>query len=89
MVSQKKKSGLSSFNKDMLFAHFLVPHHEILSEEEVKSLLKSLKIKNKIFLPHISKDDPVVIAINGKVGDVLRIERKEPEKTTYYRVVVS
>jgi DNA-directed RNA polymerase subunit H len=90
VASPKKKNDTSGLiKKEELFAHFLVPKHEIVAEKEIDSLLKSLNIANKLLLPHISKDDVVVVSVGAKEGDVLKIDREEPTgKTTYFRVVV-
>ena len=90
VASPKKKSDVSgSIKTEDLFAHFLVPKHEIVPEKEINSLLKSLKIESKLLLPHISKDDATVAALGAKEGDVLKIDRDEPTgKSTYYRLVV-
>ena len=76
-------------NKE-LFEHFLVPKHEILSEDEVKELLKKYNV-TKDKLPKILVTDPAVKAIGAKVGDVIKIERESPTAgiSYYYRVVVS
>ncbi len=71
-----------------ILKHELVPHHEILSEEEVEKLLKTYNIK-KEQLPRIRIDDPVAKAINAKEGDVIKIIRKSPTAgiSVAYRVV--
>ncbi len=71
-----------------ILKHKLVPHHEILKEEEVEKLLKTYGIK-KEQLPKILIDDPVVKAINAKEGDVIKIVRKSPTAgvSVAYRVV--
>lgn len=91
VASSKKKSDINAFKKEELFANLMVPKHEIISEKEVKDLLKKLKIEKTNLLPHISKDDPVVVSIGAKVGDVLKIDRKNAStgESTYYRVVVA
>jgi len=71
-----------------ILKHKLVPHHEILKEEEVEKLLKTYGIK-KEQLPKILIDDPVAKAINAKEGDVIKIVRKSPTAgvSVAYRVV--
>jgi len=71
-----------------ILKHELVPHHEILEEEEVEKLLKIYNIK-KEQLPRILIDDPVVKAIKAKEGDVIKIVRKSPTAgvSVMYRVV--
>ena len=67
--------------------HILQPKHFKLSEKEAQVLLQKLNI-SRSQLPKILSMD---IALEGKfaVGDIVKIERKEEDKTTtYYRVVV-
>ena len=67
--------------------HILQPKHSKLSEKDTDELLKKLNI-SKAQLPKIlSTDAALPEGIN--VGDVIKIERKEGDKThTYYRVIV-
>mgnify|MGYP000244581382 CR=1 FL=1 len=71
-----------------ILKHKLVPHHEILKEEEVEKLLKTYGVK-KEQLPKMLIDDPVAKAINAKEGDVIKIIRKSPTAgvSIAYRVV--
>jgi len=72
-----------------ILKHSLVPHHEILSEEEVEKLLKTYNIK-KSDLPQMLDTDPVAKAIGAKEGDVVKIVRSSPtagESVAYRRVV--
>jgi len=71
-----------------LLNHVLVPKHEILSEEEVESLLKEFGIKKEQF-PLIKLNDPVVVALDTEEGQVLRITRKSitAGESVYYRRV--
>jgi DNA-directed RNA polymerase subunit H len=65
--------------------HKLVPKHRILSEKE--ELLKKYNVSLDK-LPKILITDPVVKALNAKIGDVIEIERDfEGFKSIYYRVV--
>lgn len=70
-------------------SHRLVPKHILLSEKEKEELLKKYGITLKE-LPRILSSDPMVKALNAKVGDVIKIIRKSPtaEVSEYYRVVV-
>ena len=70
--------------------HSLVPKHEVLSEEDVKSLLEEFSIA-KGQLPKILVTDPVIKKIKGDVGDVVRVTRasKTAGKALVYRVVVA
>ncbi len=68
--------------------HALQPQHTKLKEEEAEKLVKELNISTSQ-LPKIKVIDPA-LDDSFKVGDVVKIERKDPEsgKTIiYYRVV--
>jgi len=69
--------------------HILVPKHEILSDEEVKELLKILGI-SKEQLPKIKSTDPIIKEIGAKPGDVIKITRESltAGKSVFYRLVV-
>ncbi len=73
-----------------ILEHEMVPKHKILNEEEKKELLEKYKIKIKD-LPRISIKDPAIMAIEGKIKDVIEITRESSTagETRYYRVVVS
>ena len=67
--------------------HVLNPKHIKLKEKEVKDILEKFNI-SKAQLPRIFSDDPG-LPEKYNVGDVIKIERKEGDKThLYYRVVV-
>ena len=66
--------------------HILQPKHTRLKQEELKKLLASYNI-SVAQLPKIKHDDPV-LPEGFHPGEVVKIERKEGDKTnTYYRVV--
>jgi len=69
--------------------HKLVPKHIILNEKEKEEVLKKYSISSQ-HLPKIILSDPVIKAINGQVGDVVKIIRKSQTagQSIYYRVVV-
>tara|TARA_Y100000310_G_C20579992_1_gene762485 strand:- start:606 stop:836 length:231 start_codon:yes stop_codon:yes gene_type:complete len=74
-------------NTDIL-KHFLVPEHTILSEDEKQKLLGDLDISD-VQLPVIGAKDPVVLAINAKVDDIVKIIRiGKTQKYVFYRRVV-
>ena len=75
--------------KRSILDHVLVPKCRILSEEEVKELLKRYGV-SKDALPKILSDDPVVRELGAKKGDVIEFIRNSPisGKSIYYRVVV-
>ena len=58
-----------------LFEHEFAPAHEILTEDEVASLLSKYSCE-KICLPKIRYTDAAVKYLGAKPGDVLRIKRK-------------
>lgn len=76
-------------SKIRLQDHILVPKHELLTEEEAKRVLETLKLK-KEQLPKIKVDDPIAREIGAKVGDIVRIERESPTsgRSIVYRLVV-
>jgi DNA-directed RNA polymerase subunit H len=76
----------SNFN---ILEHKLVPEHTILSAEEVRELVEKLNIKISQF-PKIFSTDAAVKAIEGEIGDVIKISRASPTagNTVYYRTVV-
>ena len=74
--------------------HDLVPEHTLLSEKEIKVLLKEWKIRSDQ-LPKIRKDDPVIKIlemIHGPIleGQILKITRKSDSAgvSVVYRTVV-
>ena len=69
--------------------HILQPKHTKLKEKEAQELLAKLNI-SKAQLPKILSSDPG-LPEECAIGDVIKIERKEPESdktAVYYRVVV-
>ena len=67
--------------------HILQPKHIKLKEDEVEKLSKELNI-SPVQLPKIKINDPT-LPEGCKVGDIIRIERKDESETeTYYRVIV-
>ena len=67
--------------------HTLQPPHIKLKDEEVEKLINGLNI-SKIQLPKIKIDD-IALPEDCKVGDVIKIERKDESGNvnSYYRVV--
>ena len=72
-----------------IFEHVLVPKHNLLSQEEIVSLLKRFNITLNQ-LPKISVKDPATKLLNAKPGDVVKILRKSQTAgiSEFYRVVV-
>ena len=67
--------------------HILQPKHTKLNEKESNELLGKLNI-SKAQLPKILSTDPA-LPEGCIVGDIIKIERKEGDKTyLYFRVVV-
>ena len=71
-----------------ILQHKLVPEHTILSEEEAQKVLDDLNVRLDQ-IPKILPTDPVVKAIDAKVGDILKITRKSDTAGIFvaYRVV--
>jgi DNA-directed RNA polymerase subunit H len=69
--------------------HEMVPEHQIMSEEEVVELLATYHVSLEQ-LPKIYHDDPVVEAIGGEIGDVVRIIRDSPTagRAEAYRLIM-
>lgn len=68
--------------------HELVPTHEVMTEGEVKQLLKELEIAPSN-LPKIFSTDPQAIRLGAKPGQILRIKRQDgANEYLYYRIVV-
>ena len=61
-----------------------------MSKKEVEAVKQLYRAELSNF-PKIYDSDPVVKAINAKVGDLLKIKRSSPTAgtTTYYRQVIS
>lgn len=69
--------------------HILVPKHQILSEEEKKSILAQFNATEEQF-PYLFSIDPVAREIGAKPGNMVRITRISDTagETSYYRFVV-
>lgn len=70
--------------------HSLVPHHEIIDNNEVEEVMKKYNIKNKFDFPDISRFDPVARVIGLRPGNICKIIRtsKTSITTDYYRICV-
>jgi DNA-directed RNA polymerase subunit H len=75
--------------KFSLLDHESVPKHEIMSENELKSVLSKFSIE-KEQLPKIKTQDPVCKEIGAALGDVVKITRKSQTagEADYYRLVI-
>ncbi len=80
--------SLVSLGLDSIRGHFLVPKHEIVPEDKIKELVQKFGSAPDKF-PQILKDDPIVLEIGAKRGDVIKITRNSPTagQCSYYRVV--
>lgn len=76
--------------KFSLLDHQLIPKHEIMSEDELKSVLKQYAIE-KEQLPKIKAVDPVIQEIGAQVGEVVKITRisQTAGEAFYYRLVIA
>jgi len=69
--------------------HQLVPHHEVLSEDDRKAVLKRYNITLDQ-LPKILTSDPAAKACGARMGDIVRVVRDSPTagRAIAYRYVV-
>jgi len=69
--------------------HQLASKHKKVSDSERESLFKKYNIDSKS-LPKINKNDPAIVHLNLKQGDVVKVVRKSKTagKTDYYRGVI-
>ena len=70
--------------------HVLVPHHEVMKDNEVKDVMIKYNITDKNQFPDISRFDPVSRAIGIRPGQVCHIIRssKTAIESDYYRLCV-
>ncbi|MFA5992892.1 MAG: DNA-directed RNA polymerase subunit RpoH/Rpb5 C-terminal domain-containing protein [Candidatus Pacearchaeota archaeon] len=67
--------------------HILQPKHLKISKKEEEDLLSKINI-SRTQLPKIKSTD-LALPEGVNIGDLIKIERKEGDKTfTYYRVIV-
>jgi DNA-directed RNA polymerase subunit H (RpoH/RPB5) len=73
-----------------ILKHILVPEHNVISEDEVKTIMTRYNITDKVQFPDISRFDPVARAIGLRPGQVCHIVRpsKTAITTNYYRICV-
>ncbi len=73
---------------DRVAQHFLVPKHEIVQEDKVSEVLAKFGSTIQSF-PKISPDDPAIVEIGAKKGDLVKITRTSQTagKAIYFRVV--
>jgi len=72
-----------------IMGHELVPHHEVLSDEEKEKMMKNFNTTPDQ-LPKILDTDPVSLSIGAKPGQVIKITRKShtAKEAVAYRFVV-
>jgi DNA-directed RNA polymerase subunit H len=75
--------------KFSLLDHELIPKHEIMVEDELKSVLNKYQIE-KEQLPKLKVSDPIALEIGASVGDVVKIMRNSQTagEAIYYRLVI-
>ena len=69
--------------------HIYVPRHEIMTIKESEQVLKDFNCM-PTELPLIFVNDPAILGLGVKPGDMIRITRKSPTagESIYYRYVV-
>ena len=69
--------------------HVYVPKHEIITKKEAEDVLKKFNCK-PTELPLIFVNDPAIIGLGVKPGDMIKITRKSATagESIYYRYVV-
>jgi len=79
---RKKKTAIKN--------HILIPEHIKLSESEKKELLEKYHISVNE-LPKINSNDPAILDMKTKAGDIIKIIRKSSTagESAYYRAVIN
>ena len=69
--------------------HVLVPKHEIMTKKDAEEVLKTQNCRTTD-LPLIFVNDPAIIGLGVKPGDMIKITRKSATagESFYYRYVV-
>ena len=69
--------------------HVYVPKHEIMTKKEAEEVLKKFNCM-PTELPLIFVNDPAILGLGIKPGDMIKITRKSPTagESIYYRYVV-
>jgi DNA-directed RNA polymerase subunit H len=73
---------------DKIANHYLVPKHEIVPEDRIEEILKKYGT-NVSNLPRVLRDDPAIVEIGAKKGDVVKITRSSQTagQAIYFRLV--
>ena len=76
-------------NQILVPDHIYVPKHEIMSKKEAQEVLKKYNCK-PTELPLIFVNDPAILGLGVKPGDMIKINRTSPTagQSLYYRYVV-
>jgi len=76
-------------NQVLVPDHIYVPIHEIIPKQEAEDVLKKYNCK-PTELPLIFVNDPAILGLGVKPGDMIKITRKSPTagESLYYRYVV-
>ena len=76
-------------NQILVPDHVYVPKHEIMSKQEAEEVLKKYNCK-PTELPLIFVNDPAILGLGVKPGDMIKITRKSHTagKSLYFRYVV-
>ena len=76
-------------NQVLVPDHIYVPKHEIIPKQEAEEVLKKYNCK-PTELPLIFVNDPAILGLGVKPGDMIKITRKSPTagESLYYRYVV-
>jgi DNA-directed RNA polymerase subunit H len=69
--------------------HIYVPKHEIMTKKEAEEILEKFNCK-PTEMPLIFSNDPAIIGLGVKPGDMIKITRKSQTagESIYYRYVV-
>ena len=69
--------------------HVFVPKHEILTKKEAEQVLENINC-NPTDLPFIFVNDPAILGLGVKPGDMIKISRSSGTagESIYYRYVV-
>ena len=76
-------------NQVLVPDHVYVPKHEIITKQEAEEVLKKYNC-TPTELPLIFVNDPAILGLGVKPGDMIKITRKSPTagESLYYRYVV-